>query len=122
MMSESEAGTSLGRIEVAPEVLLMIARAAIDGIDGVIDLIPAPPEVGRLFRRQPGTDGIEFSMNEGQLTFDVYVRMDPNVNILETSRAVQASVIEAVDKMVGVPVEAVNVHVEDVVYKPGNDV
>lgn len=121
-MSEREAETSLGRIEVAPEVLLMIVRAAIDGIEGVIDLIPAPPEVGRLFRRGPQTDGIELSMNEGQLTIDVYVRMDPYVNILETSRAVQAAVVEAVDKMVGVPVEAVNVHVEDVVYIPGDDV
>jgi uncharacterized alkaline shock family protein YloU len=42
--------------------------------------------------------------------------MDPHVNVLETSKQVQAAVVEAIDKMVGLPVVAVNVHVEDVVY------
>jgi uncharacterized alkaline shock family protein YloU len=42
--------------------------------------------------------------------------MDPQVNIMATSRALQAAVVEAIDTMVGIPVRAVNVHVEDVVY------
>jgi uncharacterized alkaline shock family protein YloU len=42
--------------------------------------------------------------------------MDPHVNVLKTSQLVQESVVEAIDKMVGLPVAAVNVHVEDVVY------
>ncbi len=40
----------------------------------------------------------------------------PHVNVLEASRAVQAAVVEAIDKMVGVSVRNVDVHVEDVVY------
>jgi uncharacterized alkaline shock family protein YloU len=36
--------------------------------------------------------------------------------MLETSQKLQAAVVEAIDKMVGLPVAAVNVHVEDVVY------
>ena len=42
--------------------------------------------------------------------------MDPHVNIMETSRALQTAVAEAVNNMVGIEVDAVNVHVEDVVY------
>jgi uncharacterized alkaline shock family protein YloU len=42
--------------------------------------------------------------------------MDPHVNVLETSQKVQEAVIEAIDKMVGLSVETVNVHVEDVIY------
>jgi uncharacterized alkaline shock family protein YloU len=56
---------------------------------------------------------------ENHLAFDIYLNMDPNVNLRETSRAVQVAVVEAIDKMVGIPVDAVNVHVEDVVYTHG---
>ena len=48
--------------------------------------------------------------------------MDPHVNIMEASRGIQTAVSEAIDTMVGIPVEAVNVHVEDVVYTQGEAV
>lgn len=46
--------------------------------------------------------------------------MQPHVDIMKTSRDLQAAVAEAIDKMVGLPVEAVNVHVEDVIYAQGD--
>ena len=42
--------------------------------------------------------------------------MSPHVNIMETSKRLQTAGAEAVDTMVGISVEAVNVHVEDFVY------
>jgi uncharacterized alkaline shock family protein YloU len=45
--------------------------------------------------------------------------MEPQASVLETSRKVQAAVSESIDTLVGVPVDAVNVHVEDVLYKQG---
>jgi len=35
---------------------------------------------------------------------------------METSHQLQEAVVEAIDTMVGVPVDAVNIHVEDVIY------
>jgi uncharacterized alkaline shock family protein YloU len=45
--------------------------------------------------------------------------MDPHVNVRETSQKLQTAIIEAIDKMVGIPVDTVNIHVEDVVYNIG---
>jgi len=45
--------------------------------------------------------------------------MAPHVNLLEASRAIQNAVSEAIDTMVGIPVDAVNVFVEDVHYDKG---
>jgi uncharacterized alkaline shock family protein YloU len=45
--------------------------------------------------------------------------MAPHVNLMETSRRIQDAVSEAIDTMVGVPVDAVNVFVEDVHYSKG---
>ena len=61
-------------------------------------------------------DGVLLNFSDGRLTFDIYVLMNPHVNVLQTSQAVQEAVVEAIDKMVGIPVESVNVHVEDVIY------
>ncbi|MEW5986938.1 MAG: Asp23/Gls24 family envelope stress response protein [Chloroflexota bacterium] len=107
---------SIGRIEVAPDVLTTIARAATLGVNGVSRMAGVP---AHLFRRGVRQDGIALVVNDGQIALDIYLVMDPQVNVLQASRAVQTAVIEALDKMVGVPVEAVNIHVEDVVYSQG---
>jgi uncharacterized alkaline shock family protein YloU len=110
---------SIGRIEVAPEVLLTIVRQEVLSIPGVNRMAPIPAEVGHLFRRASRHEGVVLEYADNRLSFDVYVFMDPDVNLRETSQAIQVAVIEAIDKMVGVPVDAVNVHVEDVIYAQG---
>ena len=114
----SEVKESIGRIEVAPGVLATIAQYAALRADGVSRMAPIPPDVARLFRREVRQDGILLEIGEqNRVRIDIYVIMDPSVNIMETSRKVQAAVMEAIDTMVGIPVEAINVHVEDVVYE-----
>ncbi len=115
-MSEQEQLESAGRIEIAPEVLTTIAHYTTLSVEGVNKLASVPPDMGRLLRRAVRQDGILLNYTEGRLTFDIYVYMNPHVNVLEASHNVQAAVVEAIDKMVGIPVDAVNVHVEDVVY------
>jgi uncharacterized alkaline shock family protein YloU len=110
---------SFGRIEVAPEVLTTIARFAALGVDGVSRMATVPADVARFFRRPTRHDGVILDHADGKLHFDIYVLMNPQVNVLEASRTIQAAVVEAIDKMVGLPVDAVNVHVEDVVYLQG---
>ena len=113
---------SLGRIEVAPEVLTTIARFATLRIEGVSKLVPVPSDVARLFRRKTHThqNGVLLELNDNRANFDIYVIMEPHVNIMETSRVLQAAIVEAIDTMVGIPVDSVNVHVEDVVYTQRN--
>ena len=118
----AEQRESMGRIEIAPEVLLTIARQAILEVEGVRRMAAVPPEPGKLFRRVMRQDGIVLHFEDNRLTFDIYVLMEPGVNIVERSRAAQAAVREAMDKMVGIPVQAVNIHVEDVVYGQGQTV
>lgn len=119
MILMSEERESLGRIEVAPEVLTTIARFAALRVEGIRKMASVPADVARLFRRGTQQDGILLELIDNKVRLDIYVFMDPNVNIIETSRTLQAAVAEAIDTMVGVPVDAVNVHVEDVIYAQG---
>ena len=115
-MSES-IKESIGRIEVAPEVLATIVHYATLRVDGVAEMASVPTDAGRFFRRG-GTrhNGVLLNLADGKVSFDIYVMMNPEVNIMETSQTLQTAVSEAIDTMVGIPVEAVNVHVEDVIY------
>jgi len=111
---------SIGRVEVAPGVLTTIAHYATLDVDGVNKMAPTPADVGQLFRRHVArNEGVILDYSDGKLVFDIYVLMDPHVNVRETSLRLQTAIMEAVDKMVGIPVDKVNVHVEDVVYDIG---
>jgi uncharacterized alkaline shock family protein YloU len=111
---------SIGRIEVAPGVLARIAHFATLRVEGVAKMSSLPADVARLFRRATRHEGIVLDLSENQVRFDIYVIMEPHVNIMETSQAIQTAVAEAIDTMVGIPVDAINVHVEDVIYEQGD--
>ena len=115
----NETQESIGRIEVVPEVLVTIARYAVQGIEGVQQLAQVPADMARFFQRSLRQDGVLLDLSENKVRFNIYVIMAPHVNLLETSRAIQHAVSEAIDTMVGIPVDAVNVFVEDVHYDKG---
>jgi uncharacterized alkaline shock family protein YloU len=121
LTSENSVGQgSIGRVEVAPGVLTTIAHYATLDVEGVNKMAATPADVGQLFRRHVSrNEGVILDYSEGRLIFDIYVLMDPHVNVRETSRRLQTAIIEAIDKMVGIPVDTVNIHVEDVVYNIG---
>lgn len=115
-MSEEIEEKSVGRIEIAPEVLTTIAHYTTLNVDGVSSMAQVPADVSRLFKRTIRQNGILLDYSNGSISFEIYVLMEPHVNVLKTCRAIQAAIVEAIDKMVGIPVNTVNVHVEDVVY------
>jgi len=47
---------------------------------------------------------------------EIYVMTDPDVNMLSVGRKIRAEVTRALEDMVGVDVQAVDVHIEDVVF------
>jgi uncharacterized alkaline shock family protein YloU len=119
MTNNTQLHESIGRIEVAPDVLAMIAYYAALRVDGVAKMAPIPADVARLFRRDTRHHGVLLDLADDKIKFDIYVIMNPHVNIMETSQRLQTAVIEAIDTMVGIPVNAVNIHVEDVMYAQG---
>ena len=118
----SEEKESIGRIEVAPEVLATIAHFAVLRVDGVSRMATIPPHIARKFRRATRQDGILLDLSDNQVRFGIYVIMEPHASVLETSRQVQSAVVESIDTLVGISVDSVNVHVEDVVYRQGETV
>lgn len=108
--------SAIGRIEVVPEVLIDIVAQTALLQDGVAHLAALPPGVARRTKRRMRQDGVTLELDDDGAAFDLYLIMQPHVNMLETGRSIQVASIEAVYKMVGIPVKAVNIHIEDIVY------
>jgi uncharacterized alkaline shock family protein YloU len=106
-------------ITIAPNVLLTIARHAAEGVDGVSHMGQIPVDVGRLLRGNPMGSGVVLEIDDQKTAVDLYIYVEPNVNMRDVSRAVQHAVKRAIQDLVGMDVTAVNVHIEDVDYPVG---
>ncbi len=104
-----------GFVTVEPSVLETIARLTTLGVPGVVDIVER--EVDRLLG-VPGR-AVVVQVKDQRVIVEVHIVAGPDQSLLQLGRKIQYEVIRAVQQMTGMPVEAVNVHIEDVVY-PGN--
>ena len=104
-------------VSIAPGVLLTIARMATLDVLGVIRMGSTPGGVDRwLFRRVPAANGVQIMVEDGTVTAHLYVVADASVNLREMSVQIQKSVARAIREILGMQVESVNVHIEDVAF------
>jgi uncharacterized alkaline shock family protein YloU len=106
-----ETRTELGKISIAPEVLVTTARLTALAVPGVARLI-APPGMGRFLQ----ASGVRIDVVDDKVYVEIYVMTDPEANMLTVGRKIRAEVTRALQEMVGVDVQAVDVHIEDVAF------
>lgn len=106
---------TLGSIIVAPEVLTTIVRLVALETPGVIGLSSTlPGRMSRVFRGNKSSRGIDVQLQDGVVTVDIYVIAERNVVLLPLGQLLQREISRAISDVVGMPVHAVNVHIEDV--------
>ena len=107
-----ESGIIPGMVTVEPEVLETIARFSALSVPGVVQLVEK--EVDRILGLQGKSVGVH--VDAGKVTVDLSIVAGPDISLLRLGRSVQYEVTRAIQNMIGMPVDAVNVHIEDVVY------
>jgi uncharacterized alkaline shock family protein YloU len=123
-------GTSLatqqGTTTVADTVVQKIAGLATREINGVYDLGGgASRAFGALRERIPGAtasaaQGVAVEVGETQAAIDLQLLVEYGVSIAELAKAVRRNVITAIERMTGLEVVEVNIHVSDV-HIPGEE-
>jgi uncharacterized alkaline shock family protein YloU len=103
-------------VTIAPGVLLTVARMATLGVPGVERMGSTPGGVDRLFRRVPAANGVQITINDGTVIAHLYVVADAAANLREMSVNIQKSVARSIRDLLGMKVESVNVHIEDVCF------
>jgi uncharacterized alkaline shock family protein YloU len=108
-----------GQVTIAPEVLVTIAQLTTQDVEGVCGMsTDFARDVNRFFGNMRVGDGVQIEVQDDQVTVDLYVIVEPDVNMLQLGRRVQAQVTRAIQELVGMKVQEVNVHIEDVRYQP----
>jgi uncharacterized alkaline shock family protein YloU len=108
-----------GTVTIAPEVLVTIAQLTTQDISGVYAMSTDWARgVNRFFGNTHVGDGVQVQVDGNQVTVDLYVVVEHDVNMLQLARSIQSEVTRAVVEMVGMSVRAVDVHIEDVHYAP----
>lgn len=101
-------------ITVAPNVLLTIVRHATLSVDGVAGMGTIPAQVSHLLRGHPMGMGVVLEIDQDAVRADLYIVVRPGVNMREVSISVQHAVKRSIEDLIGIDVETVNVHIEDV--------
>lgn len=107
----------LGKVIVAPEVLLSIARLTTLSMPGVARLGSSRM---RGILGSKGTGGVCVIVEDDRVTVDVRIVVEHGVNMLQLSQGLQARIARAVHDMVGMKVATVNVYIADVEF-PSSD-
>jgi uncharacterized alkaline shock family protein YloU len=107
---------SSGKTTLTPDVLLTIARMAALEVEGVKCMAPIKGGFNSLFGR--GLEGVRMAVEDNIVLVDLYMVLASHVNIREVSRTVQQAVARAIVEMTGLEVGHINIHIEDIEYKP----
>jgi uncharacterized alkaline shock family protein YloU len=109
-----------GTTTMAPGVLVTLAKFTALNVPGVAGIAPKPGGVNRLFRR--GTaEGVQIEIDEDRVWIELFLILESDTNVRDVSRKVQAEVARAIEDMVGMDVNRVDVHIEDVYFKPDEE-
>lgn len=114
--------SELGKVEIAPDVLEVIAGLAASEIEGVAFM--SGGIVGGIVEklgRKNLSKGVRVELGENHTVVDVSIVVDYGVRIPEVALAVQENVKTTIQNMTGLDVIEVNVNVVSVQVKQGGE-
>jgi uncharacterized alkaline shock family protein YloU len=115
-LNEEHAG--LGKVEIAPEVIEVIAGIAASEVEGVASMRGnfASGVVERLGKKIHGK-GVKVELAEDGIKVDVYCVMKFGISIPTVAGKVQDNIRQALFNMTALEVEEVNIHVVGVQFE-----
>lgn len=117
-LSSEHAANELGAIQIAPEVLEIIAGLASIEIEGVAGMSGGlAGGIAELLGRKNLTKGVKVQVGPEGAVVDVSIIVEYGYRIPEISASIQRSVKHAIESMTGIGVAQVHVHIHDVHFR-----
>nr|WP_207952128.1 Asp23/Gls24 family envelope stress response protein [Paenibacillus turpanensis] len=108
----------MGNIQIAPEVIEVIAGLAAIEVDGVAGMSGGfASGVAELLGRKNLAKGVKVEVGQREAAVDVSIVIEYGTRIPEVASAIQNNVKHAIESMTGLLVVEVNVHIHDVHFK-----
>ena len=103
----------LGKITIAPDVVAHIAGHAALESYGVVGMSARGP-LGRLLSRERAGQGVVVGRTDDGVAIDLYVVCEYGLNLAEIASGLRNRVQYDVERLTGLPVASVEVHIQDV--------
>lgn len=114
----SPAREPLGTTRVANDVVAWIAALTALQVRGVHAMYhPGAQPIERVLRRRVAHRGVRVELRDGRLRIDLWVVMEAGANAAAVGSQVQKGVAEAIRRMLGMELSAVNVFISEVVFR-----
>jgi uncharacterized alkaline shock family protein YloU len=107
--------TRLGKVEVSPTAIASLASQVVLESYGVVGMAKKDLASGIVEILQPASHrrGVDVDISDGRIEIDLYVVIEYGTRISIVARNIQSAVRYTVERAMGVPVHAVNIHVQD---------
>lgn len=110
--------TEMGSIQIAPEVIEVIAGLAAIEVDGVAGMSGGfAGGIAELLGRKNLSKGVRVEVGQREAAVDVSIIVEYGHRIPEVADEIQRNVKHAIESMTGLSVVQVNVHIHDVHFK-----
>ena len=113
MDSAQTVSSSLGRISIAGDVVAQIVGHTAAECYGVVGM-SARGRVGRLLPLDRLRQGVVVGGGDDGLRIELYVVVEYGLNLAEVAATLRSRVAYEVERLTGLPVAAVEVHIQDV--------
>jgi uncharacterized alkaline shock family protein YloU len=110
--------TEMGNIQIAPEVIEVIAGLATIEVTGVAGMSGGfAGDIAELLGRKNLAKGVKVDVGQREAAVDVSIIIDYGHKIPEVAGEIQRNVKKAIEAMTGLDVVEVNVHIHGVHFK-----
>lgn len=118
ILEMSHENSGLGKVEIAPEVIEVIAGIAASEVEGVAQMRGnfATGVVERLGKKNHGK-GVKVELAEEGIKVDVYCLMKFGVSIPGVAQKIQDNIRQALLNMTALEAQEVNIHVVGIMFE-----
>ncbi|MED1561481.1 hypothetical protein AJ85_03625 [Alkalihalobacillus alcalophilus ATCC 27647 = CGMCC 1.3604] len=113
-----EQKSELGKVEISPEVIEVIAGIAASEVEGVANMRGnfASGVAEKLGRKNHGK-GVRVDLNDDGILVDVSVVIMYGVSVPEVAKLIQTNIQQALQTMTAIQLNAINVHVVGIQFE-----
>jgi uncharacterized alkaline shock family protein YloU len=110
---EHPLSSPLGRITISSDAIAQIAARTVARCYGVVGMATRG-RVPRLLSRDRERQGVEVTRQDGGVAIDLHVVVEHGLNLAEVASTIRSQVGYEVERLTGLPVASVDVHIDDV--------
>ncbi|HHO6658855.1 Asp23/Gls24 family envelope stress response protein [Staphylococcus aureus] len=110
--------SKLGKVEIAPEVLSVIASIATSEVEGITGHFAELKETNleKVSRKNLSRD-LKIESKEDGIYIDVYCALKHGVNISKTANKIQTSIFNSISNMTAIEPKQINIHITQIVIE-----